>query len=337
MASDVKVKIDLTTPTGSVGFGIPLLLASEAEKAITYTECEDLNDVITAGFTNETVTYKTAELLFMQEKRPAKIAVCATTDTAAEWVVSEYNKLKNWRQLILTKSTTSTADEITAVSTAIETLPDKIAFFNVGVNSSDSIVTKSTLERSFVFYGDGVNGAVDVAGLVGATAGLTVGSFTYKNIIVKGVPAISTTNSRKTQIDTNNGCYIEEKAGDLVTSEGKVLSGEYLDIIDCQDWITQQITYRTQKLLNKVDKLPYDNGGISQLENVAYTVLKEAANMGMIVYDADNGGYQFSVNYALREEATETDRAARKYIGGKFSFQLAGAIHNVEITGEIIV
>lgn len=84
-------------------------------------------------------------------------------------------------------------------------------------------------------------------------------------------------------------------------------------------------------------KVPYDNAGIAMLENVCLTVLKEAANMGMVAYDTESGSYLYSTDYALREDQSSTDRVERKYVGGKFSFGLAGAIHTVVVNGEISI
>ena len=57
-------------------------------------------------------------------------------------------------------------------------------------------------------------------------------------------------------------------------------------------------------------------------------------NNGIIATTAD-GSPDFTVDFALREDTTEEQRSTRKYIGGQFTFALAGAVHYVEITGEI--
>ena len=64
--------------------------------------------------------------------------------------------------------------------------------------------------------------------------------------------------------------------------------------------------------------------------------MKDAYNKGMIATNED-GSAAYTVDYAMRENTEPADRAARKYLGGQFSFALAGAIHEVEITGEIII
>ena len=107
-------------------------------------------------------------------------------------------------------------------------------------------------------------------------------------------------------------------------------------VFDTEDYIVQQLTYQTQKVLNNADKVPYDNNGIAMLEAAAMNVLQDAFNKGMIANKAD-GTPDYFVAYALREDTSETDRANRYYAGGNFGFALAGAIHKVYITGEITV
>ena len=316
--SDVKVKIDLVKPVSSIGFGVPLLLHYSGDKAVEYKECGNLTEVVAAGFEKTSSVYKAAALIFAQDNAPAQIAVAQTEDDAATWLGKIDNMDKNWRQLIPVtgESGFNTTDEVTKISPIIE-------------------VAKK-YNRTFIFVCDKPEDyAYSAAALVGATAGLAAGSFTYKNLILKGLLPVDLTSTELKAIHDAGAVSFVTKAGDNVTSEGIVTSGEYLDIIDSEDYIIQQITYRTQKLLNQVKKIPYTNSGIAQLENITLTVLKEAAMAGMIAYDDEAGSYQYSTNFGLRDAQPDSDRVARKYAGGTFSFKLAGAIHEVEIVGEI--
>ena len=137
-------------------------------------------------------------------------------------------------------------------------------------------------------------------------------------------------------IHAKGGITFVTKAGDNVTSEGKVAGGEYIDIVDSKDYVISNLEYKTQKLLNSQPNIPYDNNGIALLESVAVDVMKDAYNNGIIVAN-DDGTPAYAVSYASRENTEASDRAARKYVGGQFAFTLAGAIHEAEITGEIII
>ena len=336
MALDVKVKIDLIKPVGRVGFGIPLILEENATTAKSYTECKDLSEVVAAGFAATTKTYKAASLLFMQDNAPEKIAVCADTGAAVAWLSNVDNTSKDWRQLMVVNNGESEAVDNAALVAAVEALDNKMYFASLDTDDNTSI-TVSDIERSVLFYVDATEQyPVPAAALVGATAGLDAGSFTYKNMILKGIVPQSLTDTQIDAIHAKGGITFVTKAGDNVTTEGKVAGGEYIDIVDSKDYIIFNLEYQTQKLLNSSDKIPYDNSGIALLESVAVSVMKDAYNMGMIATN-DDGTPGYTVSYAPREQTSEDDRVIRKYIGGSFSFKLAGAIHNVEITGEIMI
>lgn len=333
---DVKVKIDLTKPIGSVGFGIPLILVENAGEAVGYTEVSSMAEVVTAGFAEGTAAYKAVNLLFMQESAPKQVAMCAVTGAATAALADEVLVNKGWRQLIVVSEGEDNASSISAISALIETMDGKLYF--AGLDLADATTMTTTgLRRTILFYCDPTDDVpVPVAAFVGEAAGREAGSFTYKNLKLTGVEPQDLTEAEVQAIHAKGGITFVMKAGDGVTSEGKLAGGEYIDIIDCEDYIIQQLAYKTQKVLNDTAKVPYDNNGIGLLESVAMDVLYGAYNNGMIADKAD-GTPDYSVYYALREDTKESDRAARRYLGGSFSFALAGAIHEVEINGTITV
>ena len=335
MAFDVKVHIDLTKPIGTVGFGIPLILIEHAESAIAYTEVSNVDEAKTAGVAADSNAYKALQLLFSQTHAPKTAAVCAVTGDAATALADPLLTDRDWRQLIVIAGGEE-ATAVSAVITAVEALDGKLYFAGLDVDDATEIVT-SNLRRTILFYCDATEDVpVPVAALVGETAGREAGSFTYKNLVLSGVKAQALTDTQIENIHKKGGITFVTKAGDNVTSEGKLAGGEYIDIIDSEDYIIQQLAYKTQKVLNNAAKIPYDNNGIALLESVAIDVLQDAYNNGMIITNTD-GTPGYTVSYMLRENTKETDRANRVYLGGSFSFALTGAIHQVEITGSITV
>lgn len=334
MAYDVKVNIDLTKPVGKVGFGVPLILLEYGSNSRDYTEVSSLAEVVEAGFDAESLVYKTAQLMFAQNNAPKTIAV-KETNIVAE---SELPRIAHygWRQLIVVREREGQTN-LNAIITAVEGLEGKMFFAGIHNDiDGEQEITASGLRRTVYFYGEPTEDVpVPVAALVGETAGRPVGSFTYKNLKLTGIDALDgIEDSRVKEIGDAGFIIYIYKAGDAVTSEGKVMGGEYIDVIDSEDYIVQQLTYKTQKLLNNADKIPYDNNGIAMLESVAVDVLQDAYNNGMIATKAD-GTPDYTVSYELVEDTSESDRANRQYLGGKFSFRLAGAVHSVEITGTI--
>ena len=353
---DIEVNLTLLQTSGEASFGIPLFAAanvtetSEATAAVPYTECKTLNDVVNAGFNKESKMYAAIALMLKQERRPNTFAVYggsseALLDDGAEW---EY---ENWRQLIAVDPGTSTAADIAA---EIETLERKMFFTSMTVEGYNTMTDEAfksawetamtdlkTYERTIVmFYNDEVD--TPEAALVGATAAKDVGSFTYKNLILKGVPALSLSDGKIRTIngsdDTGHALTVVKKAGDIVTSEGKVASGEYIDVIDSRDWIIYYISYEGQKVLNISDKVPYTTAGITQLENTVVSVLKRAFDNGMIAPTEDNEGVgNYSTNFLPKSDMTSDDIKNRRYTGGNFSFELAGAIHEAVVNGSITI
>lgn len=333
MAYDVKVKIDLTKPVGKVGFGIPLLLVENAAKAVEYTVINSLADVVTAGFAAETDIYKAAQLLFMQNNAPKQIAVCAVTGTAAVAMTDVILVNRDWRHLIVINEGEDPTNYNDLIA-AVEPLTGKMLFIGLPVDDSTSITVNGLRRAVLFFYTPTADHPVPVAALVGEVAGRTAGSFTYKNLILTGIPELELTDVQIDNIHKKGGITFIAKAGDNVTSEGTVAGGEYIDIIDTEDYVVQQLAYKTQKLLNTASKIPFDNNGIAMLESVAVDVLQGAFNNGMIATNAD-GTPAYKVQYAMNEDCDEKDRAERRYLGGSFSFRLAGAIHYAEIIGTI--
>lgn len=325
---DITVNITTAAVVGSIGLGMPLVITGMAETAVDYTECNDLNAVVKAGFAAETDVYKACAAIFSQKDKPKTVAVCATTGKVSEWLVA--NAVKDYRQIVpILGAEDSTLAEL---ATTVNAMESKMLFATV--KTADEMPNTQS-ERVVVVVYNGKS-AYPNAAVVGASAGLAAGSFTYKNLVLTGIEAESLTPAEVEAIHTAGGICILKKAGDVVTSEGITTDGEYIDIVDSKDYIVSNIVYKGQKLLNDNKRLSFDNVGISQLENVVTSVLAEAYTNGIIATN-DDGTPAYSTTFASRSETSESDRAGRTYNGGSFTFDLAGAIHNATINGTIEV
>ena len=338
MALDVKVKIDINKPIGKLSYSYPLLLVVESNKSPTindYKECKTLDEIVAAGYAATTNAYKTAALVFTQNNAPEKIAIknCKSTEEVA--TITSCVKY-GWRQLIVVcegETTAPAAATIKSISNYIETT-QKMYFCSVSATTDMTSFTK-TNSRTVVFMYSGTAVCPEAA-LVGASAGLTVGSFTYKNLILKGLTPLELSDTEIEAAHTAGAITFVAKAGDNVTTEGTALNGEYIDIIDSKDFVIQNIEYKVQKVFNTANKVPYDNNGIAMLESAVIEVMREAYNNGIIATN-DDGTPAYTVTFALRSATSSADRTDRKYPYGNFSFVLAGAIHEAEITGEITI
>lgn len=328
MALDVKVIINMTKPIGSVGFGCPLILEEKATSEIAYTEVSNLEALVTAGYTEDSKVYLTAQLMFMQEHAPKTIAVCSTNKGAEEWVAVESNVSKAWRQLVVINEgeTTTNVAKIMENIEGQKTYP-KMYYANLDNDDTTEIAVES-IERTVLFYyTPTVDIPCPVAALVGEVAGLDVGSYTLNNLVVTGVKGLELSEDDIEEIHKKGGITFVVSAGDVVASEGITAGGSFVDNVDGNDYIKQQLEYKTQKVFNNNLKVPYTNAGIAMLESAAIEVMTDAFNRGIVD--------SFVVKYALRENTSVEDRAARKYIGGNIEYSMAGAIHKIEINCEM--
>lgn len=326
MACDVKIYINTIKTVGNIGFGCPLILEENAETAKDYAVYTDVSELVTAGYAVDSDVYKVAQLMFMQEYPPQKIAVCSTTDEASKWVAEEKNVSKDWRQLVvLGASTPNVSDIMTAIEA--QTKYPKFYYANVPLEYAETLTVEG-IERTLVcFYTPTEDLPVPVAAIAGNVGGCQVGSYTINNMKIKGVPALELSDTEISAIHAKGGVTMVLSAGDCVVSEGKAVGGTYVDNTDNNDYIKQQLEYKLQKVFNDNLKVPYTNEGIAMLEGATVDVLKDAYNKGII----ENG---YTVDFKTREEVSEDERSTRKYTGGKITYSMQGAIHEIEVYCE---
>lgn len=330
MNLDVTVNIKLADVVGKVGTWFPCLYIVKSDlEADEYNEYSALSE-LAAKYDEKTEVYAAASKLFAQNNAPKKVAVLAQSAFSATTMAA--HATKGWRQLVLV----GTHENVPEIAEYVEGAKYLMLF--ACVHTMEALTTLyasvKSYDKTFIVYH--TKEANAAAAVVGATAGLNAGSFTYKNMKVKGVEAEELTATELAAIHENGAIAIVEKVGDIVTSEGKVASGEYADNVDSKDYVVQNIAYNTQKVFNNNDKVPYTNQGIAMLETATIEALKDAYNNG-IVADNEDGTPAYSASFALRSETTEADRATRNYPYGQFQFAIAGAIHNAVVNGTVTV
>lgn len=124
-----------------------------------------------------------------------------------------------------------------------------------------------------------------------------------------------------------------------ISMNGKVVAGEWADIIRFRDWLKNDMQVRVVNLFITRPKVPYTDSGISLVQNQMIASLKSGQDVGGIAEDEfdENGetipGYTTSV--PLASSLTASEKASRKLTKCKFKARLAGAIHFAEITGSL--
>lgn len=183
------------------------------------------------------------------------------------------------------------------------------------------------------------------AALIGATATLTVGLVTWKFRKLKGITADQITVQEKSAIDRVHAIAYIEVSGQGETSEGWVLSGDYIDSLHGDLWVKTNMGDKIQKYLQNTDKVPYDQRGINALAAICSQVLQQAYEQGIVleqeVYDSNTGETQstgkgdYSVTATPRSAQSQKDLSARHYGGLSFRYHRSGAIHTVLVHGTV--
>lgn len=345
--SDVTVSITVKDVVNPAAFGgVCLFIPSESDVELPYTEAYSYDEAKTTIEEAELTSggsaiLAMAQIAFMQDPCPEKIGLLSCPINS----LSNYLNCE-FRYLI---PVTSDIEDIKSISAYIESCGAyKVVCVDLTSGSTETGVLKYSdyktnvavfkdYERTVLYVGvpivDGVNSICTA--LFSKMCSKEVGSYTYKNKVLKSVYADeSITRTQLDEYHDNNVNAYVHKAGYDVTSEGKCANGEYIDILDAKDWLITQIKYQLQQILINNDKIPYDDTGIAMLESGVVGVLKTGYNNGMIAESEDGGG-AYTVNFARRSETKASDREKRQYMEGRFSFDLAGAVHTVTVNGVI--
>jgi len=156
------------------------------------------------------------------------------------------------------------------------------------------------------------------------------GASTWAHKTVTGIQPLSLNSLQNKNATDKKANTFSLTGADGRTRFGTVASGEYIDIMRGIDWLQARLEEDVFLLLATKEKVPYDDGGISSVEAVVKSVLNEAVSKGFL-----EAGYE--VTAPKIQDVDPVDRANRVLKGITFKAVPAGAIHVVEISGEVSV
>lgn len=152
------------------------------------------------------------------------------------------------------------------------------------------------------------------------------------------VPSKLSPAQKKTLEDTSINRFLRY-AGCNCAIGGNMLSGEWIDAIRFRDWLKNELQISAFNALKANKKVPFTDAGIGLIEGAINETLKNAQDNGGIApteYDDDgNPIYGYTVTVPKASDLTEAERKSRKLTGCKWSARLDGAIHAVEISGNL--
>lgn len=311
--------VNITRKTVAVserGFGTILILDTEIDRKYEVLSPEGIEKL------GNGKAYKLAQRLFMQKPQPQEVAIFGKKGSAEEAFkgVLEVNS-----DFFFVVCVDNSAEAIKALSGQCQ------------VNNKIYAVTVNDLEQAKALAGVGDNTFVGfhnnpdsyLAEGLAVVMSYKIGGKTAKFKQIQGVDEAMISLTDLKELEGKNIFTYVKKLGVLQTTEGKMLSGEYIDIILGEYWIRFRMEERMQRLAMTQDKIPYTNRGIGMLVSVAEQVLNQAVDMEII-----EAG-QYKVDYRKREDVPSNDVALRKYDYIVWTAMLQGAIHTGQISGVL--
>jgi hypothetical protein len=138
-----------------------------------------------------------------------------------------------------------------------------------------------------------------------------------------------TTAEKNYAIGKNCNVYETVAGSNIITSEGVVASGEYIDIMRGTDWLQTRMGEDVFSLLINSDKVPFTTAGIAQVGAIVAYWLNRGVDAGLI----EEGSIVITLPALADVPAGE--KSLRYLNGITFSATYAGAVHKVGISGKI--
>ena len=349
MALKDIVEVNITRQTTSVAvaaFNVPLILSQFATNKTTtaFTRARvygSVAEMASDGWTSSDAVYKIANAIFSQNPSVNKIVVGrkdsndATIDAALNAIANENN---DWYGIVVDQALVSSFAD---VASWVETAKKFAIFWITDVNAYDpskstdlaSVLKLANRNRSAVVWHATPAGGTDYpdSAWMGEGFPYEPGTSTWAYKTLNGVTPDTLLASQETALKNKNCNYYMTVGGVSITQEGKVASGEYIDIIIGTDWIEARLREAVYSALVNNRKIPYDDTGIAMIEGLVKGVLNEAASKGILQADS------IAVTVPKYADIPQADKLARKLPDVKFSALYQGAIHSVTINGTISV
>ncbi len=349
MALKDIIEVNITRQTTSVAvaaFNVPLILSQFAtsKTTTTFTRARvygSVAEMASDGWASTDAVYKIANAIFSQNPSVNKIVVGrkdsndATIEAALNAIANENN---DWYGIVVDQALVSSFAD---VASWVETAKKFAIFWITDVNAYDpskstdlaSVLKLANRNRSAVVWHSTPAGGADYidAAWMGEGFPYEPGTSTWAYKTLNGVTPDTLLASQETALKGKNCNYYTTVGGVSITQEGKVASGEYIDIIIGTDWIEARLREAVYSALVNNRKIPYDDTGIAMIEGLVKGVLNEAASKGILQADS------IAVTVPKYADIPQADKLARKLPDVKFSALYQGAIHSVTINGTISV
>ena len=258
MALKDIVNINITRQTTSVAvaaFNVPLILSTFATsktttaftRARSYGSVKDMTD---DGWASTDAVYKIANAIFSQNPSVSRVVVGRADSgdaTIAASLAAIQNEDNSWYGLVADQAMVADFDDIAAW---VESAKKLAIFWITDVNAYDatkttdlaSVLKAAAYDRSAVIWHATPATGADYpdAAWMGEGFPYDPGTSTWAYKTLKGVTPDNIAG-KETPLQNKNCNYYSEVGGVNITQEGKVASGEWIDIIIGTDWLEARL------------------------------------------------------------------------------------------------
>ena len=362
----VKCNIEISNPASNDATFDSILLVvkgpdASGEKTMSRTTAiAQADELLDYGFTTDDAAYIAATVAFSQNPAPSSIYICIRQEISEEGAedaeaVVAYEDIRttlaraNGEVSFYGIHLTEFGDEAD-IQEAISWTEANEKIFGFEYTDIEKCPVKNfSFYRSFgMFSGkaDGYDtGEQPIENEYAALAwmakcfGYDPGTETWNmKELASIVPSALSTDEKKL-LEENGINSFRRYAGSNITFGGNMLSGEWIDVIRFRDWLKAEMQTNVFNALKTNRKVPFTDGGIGLIEGQMESTLSKGQTIGGIApteYDSDD--YEipgYTVTVPLASDLTEAERKSRKLTGCRYTARLAGAIHIVEIHGNL--
>lgn len=345
----VDVSINIKEPTSNpVSYSGMLLLATVPPTVGTsrgvYEIIEAAELVSTYGYEDTDPVVVAADVAFKQSPCPDKLYIKEfelTNDVVdVEKTLNAALANSKWYGFVAAETLTNQQ-----IEDAAEWAENNKRLFGFSWPTGSIPVDISEYDHTFAIFSGNVpedatrNAYIHVA-LMAKCFGYDNGSETWAFKNLKRMSPSSLTNAEVTALRESNANFYQTYADKDLTMDGVTGSGEWIDVIRFVDWLQGRLQQRAVEFFAANPKVPFTDAGITGVHNFVTSVLEEGQAFGGIApTQYDESGEEvpgFTVTVPLARSVSEADRKARYLRNVKFTANLAGAIHKVQIVGELV-
>jgi hypothetical protein len=337
----VKVTISRQTSVPSMASFNDHLIVDTAVEGITQQDriqkYGDVSELLDAGFPTTSFAYRAAQKQRSQSphigefyvglRQPDEdwdIALQSIQDANNDWyaltagtrVMSEQQAVAEWIQAASKLGGLATGDP---------------ALVNAASGDLASWAQTMNLDRVFVFYHPDILNGIDPipeAALFGKMLTKHPGSATWALKELASVPTYNMKSGEFSKSQDKNATVYVRMAGLPIIQDGKVASGEYIDVIHGLDWLAARLQNLIFTPMAQRDKIPFTDVGIQTIVAQVRAGLDEGVRYEILTND-------YEIMYPLRSELAANWKAERTLPDIKFIAPLAGAIQHTIVEGTV--